>query len=66
MSDDTRNRGQGDRDRIDVSQEQECRYWSEKFGVSAEKIKDAVKDVGPMAKNVERYLRDDAEIPRIS
>jgi hypothetical protein len=60
----TKNRGHRDRDRIDVRQEHECRYWSEKLGVRADKIKDAVKAVGPLAKDVERYLRDDAEVAR--
>jgi hypothetical protein len=56
MSDDTKDRGQRDRSRIDVSQEHECRYWSEKFGVSADDLKQAVGQVGPMVKDVEQWF----------
>ena len=34
MSDDMSKRGQQDRNRIDVSEEHELRYWTEKFHVS--------------------------------
>jgi hypothetical protein len=64
MPEDTRNRGHRNRDRIDVTQEQECRYWSGKLGVSVDRIRDAVKHVGPIAKDVEHHLRDEAEIAR--
>jgi hypothetical protein len=64
MPEDAKDRGHRNRDRIDISQEQECRYWGEKLGVSSDKIKDAVKQVGPMAKAVEHHLRDDAEVSR--
>jgi hypothetical protein len=56
MSDNLKDRSQQDRARIDVSQEHECRYWSEKFGVSAAELKSAVEKVGPMAKDVEAHL----------
>jgi hypothetical protein len=59
-----KDRGHRNRDRIDITQEHECRYWGEKLGVSSDKIKDAVKQVGPMAKDVEHHLRDDAEVSR--
>ena len=64
MEDTSSERGQRDRDRIDVNQDQNCRYWGEKLGVSSDKIKDAVKKVGPVAKDVERHLRNEAEISR--
>jgi hypothetical protein len=57
MADDKTNRGSPDRDRINLSQEHEVRYWSEKFGVSAEQLKDAVRQAGPTADAVERQLR---------
>jgi hypothetical protein len=57
MSDNLKDRSQQDRSRIDVGQEHECRYWSEKFGVSAEQLKSAVQQVGPMAEDVEKHLR---------
>ena len=45
-----------DRDRIDVSEEHECRYWTAKLGVSYEVLKGAVAKVGPLAKDVRRHL----------
>lgn len=39
-----------------LSQEWERRLWSDKLGVSVEAIRAAMKQVGPMAKDVERYL----------
>jgi len=56
MPDDPRNRGQQDRQRIDVSQEHECRYWSERFGVSPERLRQAVREAGPMVNAVKEYL----------
>lgn len=57
MSDNLKERGTQDRHRIDVSQEHECRYWSKKFGVSADELKAAVKQAGPMATDVEAHLK---------
>ncbi len=45
-----------DRDRIDVSEEHECRYWTEKLGVTYVTLKAAVLKVGPLAKDVRKYL----------
>lgn len=42
--------------RIDVAREQECRYWSEKLGVSPERLRRAVKEVGPLVEDVKRHL----------
>ena len=56
MPDDPSITGAGDRERINVNQEHELRYWSEKFGVSPEDLKCAVEDVGPMVKDVEKEL----------
>ena len=64
MPDDTKDRGHRNRDRIDVTQENECRYWSDKLGVSVDKIREAVKQVGPLAKDVEHHLRNDADVSR--
>lgn len=56
MPDDPNLRGEGDRERINIHQEHELRYWSEKLGVSPEDLKKAVEDVGPMVKDVEKEL----------
>ena len=57
MADDPSNRGQQDRQRINVNQEHELRYWSEKFGISPDELKQAVDAVGPMADDVEQRVR---------
>lgn len=57
MSDDKTKRGAADRDRINVHEDYECRYWSEKFGVSPEKLKETVRRVGVMVTDVERELK---------
>ena len=57
MPDNPNIRGDGDRQRINVDQEHEVRYWSQKLGVTAEELRTAVKDVGPMAAAVEQRLR---------
>ena len=64
MPDDSRVRSPRDSDRIDVSRNEDCRYWGEKLGVSAERIKEAVTAVGARAKDVERHLKGDAEVSR--
>jgi hypothetical protein len=57
MADDKWKRGPQDRSRINTGEDYEVRYWSEKFGVSAEELKAAVKKVGDSAAAVERELK---------
>ena len=57
MSDDPNKKGQQDRDRINVNEEHEVRYWTEKFKVSADELKAAVKKAGVMVKDVEKALK---------
>lgn len=49
---------QGPRDRsvVYVGLEWECRWWSDRFGVTPATLKDAVRHVGPMVRDVERHL----------
>jgi hypothetical protein len=54
--DDKAKTGSPDSDLINLSEDYEVRYWSEKFGVSAESLKSAVKAVGNSAKAVEKHL----------
>ncbi len=56
MPDNLEKRGGQDRKRIDVSQEHELRDWSKKFGVSADRLKEAVQAVGPQADKVQEHL----------
>ena len=57
MPDSKKNIGKPDRDRISLSEDYEVRDWSKKFGVTADELKLAVKKVGPMAKDVDDYLK---------
>lgn len=45
-----------DRGVVYLSQELECRWWSERFGVQPDVLRDAVRQVGPMVKDVERHF----------
>jgi len=56
MADDKDRRGPRDRERIDVNEDYELRYWSEKFGVSRDDLQQAVQRVGNKAADVERAL----------
>jgi hypothetical protein len=51
MADDPKKRAQ-DNERIDVSQSYKCRYWSERFSVSPDELKETVTKAGLMAKDV--------------
>lgn len=57
MSDNKTNRGPADASRINVHEDYELRYWSQKFGVTAEQLRAAVKTVGVMAKDVEAHFK---------
>ena len=57
MADKPSKRGPQDRSRINTSEDYEVRYWSQKFGVSPEQLKAAVRKVGNSAKAVEKELK---------
>jgi hypothetical protein len=63
MADNLTQRGMQDRMRIAVDQDHELRYWSEKFGVTVERLKEAIKAAGPQAADVERYLKRQSQNP---
>ena len=56
MADDPAKRGPQDRSRVNVNEAWELNYWSEKFGVPAERLMDAVRQVGTRVEDVERHL----------
>jgi len=56
MMDNKDNIGSPDRDRINVNEDYELQYWSEKFGVSRDELKAAVKAVGTFADDVRKHL----------
>jgi hypothetical protein len=57
VADDLKQTGKPDDQRINVDQDHELSYWSEKLGVSRDKLREAVAKAGPMVRNVERELR---------
>lgn len=56
MPDNPRKRGKADRIRIAVNQPHELRYWCAEFGVTQARLREAVREVGPMVAAVKRYL----------
>jgi hypothetical protein len=56
MADNPSNRGPEDSRRVNVHQDYELRYWTEKFGVSDARLKEAVAKVGVSAEAVAREL----------
>ena len=57
MSDDKSKAGGQDRLRINTHEDFEVRDWAKKFGVTKEELIAAAKAAGPMAKDVEAYLK---------
>jgi len=56
MSDDLKNRGPQDRNQINVNESWELDYWSDKLGVSKDRLKAAVQSVGPAVEEVKAEL----------
>src|ERR1700721_3559998 len=56
MADDTTKRDYRDRDRINVHEEYELRYWTKELGVTPEKLKQTIEKVGVMATDVRKAL----------
>ncbi|QDW24530.1 DUF3606 domain-containing protein [Pedobacter sp. KBS0701] len=57
MMDDKQKNGGADRGRININEDYELDYWSNKFGVSKDKLKAAVQTVGTSAHAVEDFLK---------
>lgn len=57
MADDKTLRSPQDRSRIALGEDYEVRYWTEKFGVSKDRLAEAVKAVGNSVDAVERNLK---------
>jgi uncharacterized protein DUF3606 len=56
MPDDPNKRGPADRDRINIHEPYEVRYWTQKWGVTEKQLKDCVRRVGVMVKDVQKCL----------
>ena len=60
MADNTNVRSGQDRKRVNVHQEHEVRWWTQKWGVSREELEKAVQAVGTSVNKVEEYLNKKA------
>jgi hypothetical protein len=56
MADDRNIRGAADRSRINMQEDYEVRYWTEKWSVTREQLADAVRAAGVMVKDVAAKL----------
>jgi len=56
MTDNLQIKAPTDRLKINIHQQHEVNYWTEKLGVTEQQLKAAVKAVGPMVKDVKRHL----------
>lgn len=50
--------GRYDRARLDPSNEEQLRRWSDRYGVSPDRLREVVKQVGPESHNIEFILGD--------
>lgn len=57
MADDKTLRSPQDASKISLSEDYEVAYWTKKFGVSVEKLREAVKAVGSGADAVAKHLK---------
>jgi hypothetical protein len=64
MSDDTTKRDYRDRDRINVHEDYELRYWTKELGVTPEKLKQTVEKMGVMVADVRKALGKEADEDR--
>jgi hypothetical protein len=49
-------KGRRDKSVVYVGQDSECRWWSERFGVTPDALRAAVRQVGPMVSDIERHF----------
>ena len=60
MADDRTKRGLGDRQRINMLEDYEVTYWTQKWGISREQLAEAVRKAGPMSAAVAKLLGKEA------
>lgn len=56
MVDNLQRKGPEDPRTINLSQEWEVKYWSQKYGITEEQLREIVKQVGSSRSKVEFYL----------
>jgi hypothetical protein len=57
MADDESDIGTPDRDRINLNEDQEVRDWAKSLGVTEQHLREVVRRVGPMVKDVKAHLQ---------
>jgi hypothetical protein len=57
MSDNLKRRQPEDPRKININQDWEVKEWTKQLGVSEEKLKAAVKAVGPLVTDVKKHLK---------
>ena len=57
MADDKSKTGPQDASRVNVHERYELEYWSKRFGVTSERLKEAVEKAGTSVKAVEAELK---------
>jgi hypothetical protein len=57
-------KGPQDSSRINVNEDYELQYWSKKFNVSADRLREVVRQVGVSANAVEQHLKGNQGKPR--
>jgi Protein of unknown function (DUF3606) len=62
MPDDLSKKGPADRSRINLSEPYEVQYWADKFGVSKERLSEAVRKVGHSADVVGKELQNNTSL----
>lgn len=62
MSDDLTRRKPEDPTKININQQWELDYWTQKFKVSEKALKAAVSSVGPMVEDVKWHLTEGKEL----
>jgi hypothetical protein len=58
IMDDKSKTGKADDSQININESYEVQYWSEKFNVPQEVLKDAVRATGTNAEQVKEYLAE--------
>jgi hypothetical protein len=58
MSDDLTKKDFHDKTRVSGSEPHELKYWSQKWNVSEQELKEAIRAVGPAVKDLEKYFRE--------
>ncbi len=58
MNYDVRNTSRQDSERINAIQDHEIQYWSNALGCTPEKLRLAITAVGPLVKDVKKWLKE--------